>query len=83
MPRLIAQVWEFTLASKDGKPVDDADAGRIRIMFTDKNDGIEKVEVKKCGETKWCELSGEGVDLVIFQQILKRYTLPPPMTRKP
>lgn len=76
---LIAKAWEFALVAKDGTPCDLADSGRIRIITRD--EGIERVEIKACGESEWRELQ-DGLDLVLFEQIVARYKRPPPTVAK-
>lgn len=69
MPFLFPKEIEFALAAVDGKPVDQAMAGRFKII----DDGKEsyRMMVKPCDQKEWQEARPEDVEFLI--KTMKRY----------
>jgi uncharacterized protein YecE (DUF72 family) len=69
MPFLFPKEIEFVLASIDGKPVDQAVAGRFKII--DEGNETYKMMVKPCDEKEWKDPRPEDVEFLV--KTMKRY----------
>lgn len=71
MPFLLIKEVEFSVTAVDGKPVDQATAGRFRVVAEEGEKESYKMFVKPCDENEWKEARSEDVDFL--KKVLERY----------